>query len=747
MNNFSKNFMLKKLYLFILFGVVVLGAQNYAWPTSASKALSSSFCEYRPGHYHSAIDIKTWNREGYPVYAVSDGRIFKIHISPFGYGKVLYLKLDDGRFAVYAHLQHFPKAIENEIRKKQIRNKRYSITWRPEKWRVKRGQIVAYSGQTGIGVPHLHFELRDPQGHPLNPLHYYPPVADHKAPRLLALRLMPQKAGSKVNRSFLPQEVGLVPLSGDTLRPDRALSAAGLIGLAIRGYDQSDKVHNKYGFYSTTLWVNGKKLFHIQYDTLDFDLTGQVDLEIDYPFYKSSKKRFHKLFVEPFNQLPFYERSLGNGLFRAGPKALPFLIKVNDFYGNATFVKGRIEPESGPKLIPEMVRQTSDGLYLELSLPNGLSALSFRQQTGHGWQPVERFEIVRQIFREKTQSMLFKLQPDSEALQIACRVELKNSDTLSTMVPLMDVLQKSKPQLALIPQGSYMVLKVQPLSFLPALKIVAIRGHLKENLAWLRTGPALEAILPTSLFEGSLPLQIRLSSNRRVLADSVLNFHVLKPGQVNSWQFVDEQALLESDSSSVYDTLLFSASQSSLNSLKIAAPVFSKPLRLWGIHKKFRHFLHLHLVADSVSARPKQVGLCRLSGNGKLSWTSARYDSIENSYSGSIVSFGTYILAADSTAPEVDIQSPLSAKLYSRMPEIKFRTIDSLAGIGSETNIKVTVDGRFVVPEWDPERNLVKAKPHWKLSPGKHHLRVLVTDAAGNTTERLRVFRIAGNQQ
>ena len=138
--------------IIVLFFPQAIFSQNYLWPTNSSEYLSSSFCEFREGHYHAAIDIKTWNTEGYPCYAVEDGYIKRIRVSPFGYGKVLYLQLNDGNTAIYAHLQKFPKEIEKQIQGQQFKNKQYRLNWWPKNLKVKKGDIIAYTGRTGIGV-------------------------------------------------------------------------------------------------------------------------------------------------------------------------------------------------------------------------------------------------------------------------------------------------------------------------------------------------------------------------------------------------------------------------------------------------------------------------------------------------------------------------------------------------------------------------------------------------------------------
>jgi len=149
-----------------------LTAQNYHWPTNASKAITSTFSEFRPGHFHSGIDIKTWNREGYKIFAVDDGYVSRVRVSPYGYGKVIYQKLSDGNTAVYAHLRSFNEDIEKAIQKNQNSSGEYrvDIHFNSSQHPVKRGETIALSGKTGTKYPHLHFEIRDSRNNPMNPL-------------------------------------------------------------------------------------------------------------------------------------------------------------------------------------------------------------------------------------------------------------------------------------------------------------------------------------------------------------------------------------------------------------------------------------------------------------------------------------------------------------------------------------------------------------------------------------------------
>ena len=61
-----------RILLVILLFKVYAWTQDYTWPTSLGKHLSSNFGEFRTTGYHQGLDIKTKGSIGHPVFAVSE---------------------------------------------------------------------------------------------------------------------------------------------------------------------------------------------------------------------------------------------------------------------------------------------------------------------------------------------------------------------------------------------------------------------------------------------------------------------------------------------------------------------------------------------------------------------------------------------------------------------------------------------------------------------------------------------------
>lgn len=87
--------------------------------------------------WHAGIDLAT--RVGTPVLAVADGSIAAVYLKDPTFGRCLILRLADGRDVRYGHL---------------------SRIWFPAGTRVRAGQEIALSGNSGLSTgPHLHFEV------------------------------------------------------------------------------------------------------------------------------------------------------------------------------------------------------------------------------------------------------------------------------------------------------------------------------------------------------------------------------------------------------------------------------------------------------------------------------------------------------------------------------------------------------------------------------------------------------------
>ena len=145
--------------------------QKYRYPLDINNGYSSSFQEYRNNHFHAGMDLRTFQRTGYPVYAIADGELVKIRMVKRGSGRGLYIKHLDGNTSIYFHLDRFNSSIESIVSKvQQVRKSKYFGNYLlKHTLKVKRGELIAYSGETGYGFPHLHLEIRDHRYTALNP--------------------------------------------------------------------------------------------------------------------------------------------------------------------------------------------------------------------------------------------------------------------------------------------------------------------------------------------------------------------------------------------------------------------------------------------------------------------------------------------------------------------------------------------------------------------------------------------------
>ena len=107
-----------------------------------------------------------------PISCVDDGEIYRFKVQYRGYGKVLYVRHPERNvITVYGHLDRFMPEVEAIARQyRESRKTRYPGDIQLDKpIPVQKGQVIGYSGETGVGWPHFHFEVRDLANRPINP--------------------------------------------------------------------------------------------------------------------------------------------------------------------------------------------------------------------------------------------------------------------------------------------------------------------------------------------------------------------------------------------------------------------------------------------------------------------------------------------------------------------------------------------------------------------------------------------------
>jgi hypothetical protein len=294
--------------------------EDLLWPTDAGRCVTSTFCEFRSGHFHSGIDVSTGGRTGFRVLAAGDGDVVRIRASCKGYGKAAYLRLRDGRTVVYAHLDRFAGAIEDSARAIGSRtgSAYFDLEVGPGTFPMRRGDVVAFTGETGTGVPHLHVEVRDAAERPLDPLRAGLRVPDRKPPAIRRVALTPLRASASVDGAPDTAILRVAPAKGGARVP-RVVPVEGPVGISIEVEDAKDGCRYDLAPSAVGMREDGRPLAEVRYDAFSFDETGGLDFQIDPRFSHAGRGRFQHLFRRTGYDLPFAASGdAGDGTLEGG---------------------------------------------------------------------------------------------------------------------------------------------------------------------------------------------------------------------------------------------------------------------------------------------------------------------------------------------------------------------------------------------------------------------------------------------
>jgi Peptidase family M23 len=311
-------------------------------PLNIPISLAANFGELRPNHYHMGLDIKTQKRENLPVYSAADGYIARIRIEPFGFGQAIYVNHPNGYTTLYAHLNDFFPALAAYIKKQQYIKEEWSITLNipPNLFTVKKGQLIAYSGNRGGSQgPHLHFEIRSTADElNLNPMLFGLPIPDNTVPQIQKLAIYD---GNKSIYEQSPELLNLHKTGKDfSITGDSIICSSSRPGFGITAFDTQSGSDNPNGIYQADLFDNGQWIIGFRMDSISYDYTNGVNAHIDYKTRANGGPYLQQLFQLPGYQHSIYRTNYGDGHIDISDGSYHSIrIEVKDAYGNRSALK------------------------------------------------------------------------------------------------------------------------------------------------------------------------------------------------------------------------------------------------------------------------------------------------------------------------------------------------------------------------------------------------------------------------
>jgi hypothetical protein len=674
------------------------GARSLRPPLAGALALTSSFGEYRANRLHAGVDLSTQGRIGAPVRAVADGVVERVKVTAGGYGRALYLRLDDGRIAVYGHLDRFPPAIAAAVRERQIDARHYRVDWQwdREPLRFAAGDLVGWSGQAGTSAPHLHFEIRDPGNQPLDPIAEGLAVQDRVPPTPLALRFVPRGPGALVAGSPFPFDLPLPDgVVADGEREQVVVAPLELVGEAsveVTVFDRDDAGRGRLAIAGARIVEGGEMRLEMRLDRFSWSNVARsrhlyaghsegpgsrTRLRLDVPADGRDEILFAGSARHPYGWIdaPEAETSL--------------LLEFWDRSGNRARVRLRLVPGRSGRVVESAAGDTAAALVAGMaSAESEVSTMRSRQPAGSSRVGV-RAEPVGSLL-----ALDVRLDPDvAEVPELWWRNEIAADGVAPTRLP-------------------------SPLRIGP--------GHW---VGWLAV---------------SAPGMLRVRAGGAEWQRS-MSYHLAAAGESRIYREEESGASLRIADGGLYRDALVSLAPAELKGSWGALVPQSRAVTVGPAELCFRDrpMLLMPLAAGARGGGAANVQLYRAArSRGKTGWWrvggNVEVDAGgERSVSGWITRPGTYAAFADTSAPWVG--EPVWVESAHCAGIVRIPLSDSGAGVVAES-VSLQIDGRWVIAGLDTPRRRIEARLVEALAVGEHRLKIVARDRAGNRVEAERIL-------
>jgi len=289
----------------------------FANPLNIPMSLSANFGELRPNHWHMGLDIRTDQKENYPVFASADGYVAHIGIRPQSFGKFIIINHPNGYSTLYAHLNEFYPSLEKYVRARQTEKESWAIEidFTEKDFKVKKGNEIAKSGNTGGSQgPHLHFEIRETKtDRSLNPLLFGMPLQDDVSPTLLKLAIYDRSISTY---DQTPKLFSLKKNDSGYVIPKVPILKTGFktLSFAIQAIDKFTGSQNGNGIYTARIFKDEEPIAEFVLDEIDYSESEYINGQIDYRYYKAGKGYLQHISPLPGRQERIYHLYNEDGL-------------------------------------------------------------------------------------------------------------------------------------------------------------------------------------------------------------------------------------------------------------------------------------------------------------------------------------------------------------------------------------------------------------------------------------------------
>jgi hypothetical protein len=747
-------------------------SNGFWFPLSYPGVLTSTFSEYRSGHFHAGIDLSTEGKVGMPVVAVRSGYVYRVRVSGGGYGKALELLLDNGMIAVYAHLDRFSEKIESLARSKQLERENYEVDAfpLPSQIPVSAGEIIGYSGNSGFSFgPHLHFELRRGDV-AINPLLSVFPLEEHVPPTFRFVKLTPVGPSSEIDGQNSPR---LLSLRGSrergTYRASAVPEVAGAFLVSVCVFDRTEKASNKLSVYALKLYLDDSLLFESRFDEIESSRTHEVELVYDYGLAKKGQ-------VYTFNLCRFEGSRLGllkglrpgAGVFDADRLGLSgqhtLRIQANDVRGNTSTALVRFVANRRPRvgsvafakrgsslLVRAEVEDPDDDVssvwmdYLLGALSGRSSKVTLRKEDGAG------LRAARALYSVELGLPSSLAQTEMSELKGIFKIWARDgegavSKPFTEALLARSALNNVSASLYLERKKDYaeITARVSPDFLRP--KIGVVNG----DTLWFDVTEESDGLyvaryeFQPMLSDAATAIGIVETGNSSpVIASKPLTVHTARKGWEGSVWSQDARARFTYEPETFYEDVYIGIERKDRETLTQGLNFASDIFSLAPSDVVFDKPGAIVIRCDGDVPVADRVGLYQRDSGKTWSYIGALVDTVNTTVGANVRGLGEFALIKDEVSPSVSPVHPRRGRLcYSTTPPVYATVRDVGSGLGWQ-GMKVSIDGKRVLSEWDPRISRLSVVYNEPLAEGKHTAVFEVKDKAGNKSLAETYFRVA----